>query len=111
MALHLNLSRSTEVWLLIEMCGVKVLVLVLLFVVGLFVRSLRFVFLFPRWFVVLKTIGIPIGILIVAQVLGSIGFTWNGFRAVGCDFQSIGKINRFRSAAVPVSPPSFVFVV
>ena len=46
MALHLNLPRSTELWLLIEMCGVKVLVLVLLFVVGLSVRSSWFVFVF-----------------------------------------------------------------
>ena len=46
MALHFSLPRSTELWLLIEMCGVKVLVLVLLFVVGLFVWSSRFVFLF-----------------------------------------------------------------
>ena len=33
----------------------------------------------PRWFKVLTAIGIPIGILIVAQVPGLIGFTWIRF--------------------------------
>ena len=70
------------------MCGVKVLGLVLLFVVCLFVRSSRFVFLFSRWIQVPKAVGCE---PIVAQDL-----EWTDF------------VGWCRPAAPPISLLSFV---